>query len=211
MDQDITINEGVEDSGESFVKDHGFAAIPIHFNPKQGAEKKFALVIPGIEPPLAFFRVSGDTPDDLSIEEIDGHVESVSQGQKGGDIEESVDTDTSDEEPPDSENNPGPTTDDFVDAMDEDESRKKSDSENTHNTHHDVEYPHEDSDGNPVAGFLLGNEENQPLVVVVKPQADEESSDAMSRVSDDHPEHIEGSLDEAIKLLGHSPLTSEDN
>jgi hypothetical protein len=201
MDDKI-INEGVEDSGESFVKDHGFAAVPIHFNPKDGAEKRIALVIPGVEPPLAFFRISGDTPDELSIEEIDGHVESVSQQAQSGEVvEESAEDSTQDDE---SETDVAEQPEEVEETTEE----EIHDSEEEEST---LDYPHEDDDGNPVAGFLIGNEDVQPPVIVVKPQDGESASDAMDRVSNDHPEHIPGTLDEATKVLGHSPLTREDN
>jgi len=209
--EDKIINEGVEDSGESFVKDHGFAAIPIHFNPKEGAEKKFALVIPGIEPPLAFFRVSGDTPDELSIEEVDGHVESVSQGQDGEVIEESVDLDTKDDNTPEPEDELNEEEEVHNDSEPEEQSIDEEEQSVPEEEDSTVDHPHEDDSGNPVAGFLLGNEDVQPLVVLVKPEDDESTSDAMDRVSNDHPEHVLGSLEEATKLLGHSPLTSADN
>jgi hypothetical protein len=195
--KDKIVNEGVEDSGESFVKDHGFAAIPIHFNPKEGAEKLIALVIPGIEPPLAFFRLSGATPDSLTFEEIDGHVDSVSQADVGEEIKDGVDKEDTEQED---------LTDDAEEM--ETESETESEPEGDDKT---VEYPHEDAAGQPVAGFLLGNEDVLPLVVLVIPQDGESVDEAMARVSSDHPEHIPGTLDEAIKILGHSPLTSEDN
>lgn len=190
------MNEGVEESGESFVKDHGFAAVPIHFNPKEGAEKMIALVIPGIEPPLAFFKISGDSPDNLSFEEIDGHVDSVSQAAEDEVANEDVDTDV--EEASESE------------AVEEQEDTPE-DSANEEDQEETLDYPYDDSTGNPVAGFLLGSEEHQPLVVLVRPEEGESVDDAMKRVGNDHPEHIPGSLDEATKLVGHSPLTNEDN
>jgi hypothetical protein len=202
MDEE-PMNKGVDKSGESFVKDHGFAAVPIHFNPKDGAEKKIALVIPGIEPPLAFFRVAGSTPDDLTFEEIDGNVASVSQAGADEEIKTDVDQDTVDELPtsePDTEDG-DVTEDENEDLESEDESE---DSE-------EISYPYEDESGNPCAGFLLGNDDVQPLVVVVKPQDGETAEDALSRVGEQHSEHIPGTLEEATKLLGHSPLTSGDN
>lgn len=201
---DKPINEGVADSGETFVKDHGFAAVPIHFKPAEGAEKKIALVIPGVEPPLAFFRLTGDSPDSLTFEEIDGHVDSVSQGNDDEASEEDTSSQTLEEQ-----DNP-------VEAPEEEPSPKEEESESEVETdpavageEDDISYPHEDSTGSPVAGFLIGNEDVQPLVVVVKPQDGESTEDAMQRVSEQHPEHIPGSLDEAIKALGHSPLSSD--
>jgi hypothetical protein len=193
--KDSTINEGVEESGESIVKDHGFAAVPIHFNPKEGAEKQIALVIPGIEPPLAFFRISGDSPESLVFEEIDGHVESVSEGSKDEEQQESVDTDTS--EVSESE------------AVEEQEDKSEDDIEEEVDDE-TIEYPHVDENDNPVAGFLLGSDENQPLVVLVTPQDGESIDDAMKRVGDQHPEHIPSSLAEAEKALGKSPLSGQD-
>ena len=198
MDDKI-VNEGVEESGESFVKDHGFAAVPIHFKPGEGAEKKIALVIPGIEPPLAFFLLSGDSPDDLTFEEIDGHVESVSQG---GD-DEGIDKDAK-SEPIEAE-----TTEPEEEEAEEPEDLE-SEEEISTDTDEEIEYPHSDDQDNPVAGFLLGSEEHQPLVILVRPQEGETVEEAMERVSADHPEHFPGSLDEATKLLGHSPLTGQD-
>jgi hypothetical protein len=189
------VNEGVADSGESFVKDHGFAAVPIHFTPAEGKEKKIALVIPGIEPPLAFFRIAGDSPDQLVIEEVDGHVDSVSAGSKDEESTEDVDLDT--EEVSESEE-----SEDGEESQDED--LQAEEDEQT------LDYPHEDEAGDPVAGFLIGNEDAQPPVVVVRPQDGEASEEAMKRVGENHPEHYPGSLEDATKLLGHSPLTSGD-
>lgn len=189
------MNEGVEESGESIVKDHGFAAVPIHFSPKDGAEKQIALVIPGIEPPLAFFRISGDSPENLVFEEIDGHVESVSQGSKDEEEQESVDTDTSEVSESEAVEEQDDSTEDDIEEGEEDET---------------IDYPHVDNNDKPIAGFLLGSDENQPLVVTVNPQDGETIDDAMKRVGDQHPEHIPGSLEEASKLLGKSPLTGQD-
>lgn len=196
--KDEIVNKGVDESGESFVKDHGFAAVPIHFKPGEGAEKKIALVIPGIEPPLAFFRVTGESPDSLTFEEIDGHVESVSQSASGEDVKEDTTPLEAEEQNNESDDSSPP----------EEEEQTDDDSEPS-GEEDDISYPFEDDGGNPVAGFLIGNEDNQPLVILVKPQDGESTDEAMARVSNDHPEHIPGSLEEATKALGHSPLSSE--
>jgi len=197
--KDEIANKGVDESGESFVKDHGFAAVPIHFKPGEGAEKKIALVIPGIEPPLAFFRVSGESPETLTFEEIDGHVDSVSQSASGEDVKEDTTPLKAEEQNDESDDSSLPNEEELTD----------DDSEPS-NEEMDMSYPFEDDVGDPVAGFLIGNEDNQPLVILVRPQEGESVEDAMARVSNDHPEHIPGSLDEATKALGHSPLSSKE-
>lgn len=188
----------VDENNTSIVKDrvadHGFAAVPIHFNIKEGNQpKRLALVIPGVEQPLMFLEVSGSTPEELSIVEVDGHVESVSQGSIDAE-DESVQEDTESEdiieEPEDTED-----TDVEVDGDDEDTN---------------LSYPHEDEVGNPVAGFLIAGEDASPPVVVVKPQDGETAEDAMTRVSNDHPDHFPGDLAAATDKLGHSPLSSKD-
>jgi len=200
MDNKI-VNEGVEKSGESFVKDHGFAAVPIHFKPGVGAVKKIALVIPGIEPPLAFFELSGDSPEDLTFIEIDGHTDSVSQGTNDEaehkDVQLAPEVSETDETSEDVEES--------TEAEDVPETEDKEDVDET------IEYPHEDENGDKIAGFLIGNEEFQPLVILVRPQEGESVEEAMLRVSKENPEHIPGTLEEATKLLGHSPLTKADN
>jgi len=198
---DEPINEGVAESGETFVKDHGFAAVPIHFKPAEGAEKKIALVIPGVEPPLAFFRLTGDSPENLTFEEIDGHVDSVSQGSDGEDSVEDTSSQTLEEQDQPIET---PQSEEKSDEEEVEEPDPAIAGEET-----DISYPHEDSAGNPVAGFLIGNEDAQPLVILVRPEEGESTEDAMQRVSEAHPEHIPGSLEEATKTLGHSPLSKD--
>jgi len=192
--QDQIMNEGVEDSGESFVKDHGFAAVPIHFKPKEGAEKLIALVIPGIEPPLAFFKVSGDSPENVTFEEVDGHTDTVSNPSSDEVAEENVEQDIDEA----SESEEAKDTDDVTEDSDLNDEEDEADTESEH--------PHVDSNDQAVAGFLLGSEENMPLVIVVNPKDGESTTDALKRAGNENPEHFPGSLEDATALLGKSPL-----
>lgn len=186
-----TIDEGMGDVQPTRVSEHGFAAVPIHFRPKEGATpKRVALVVPGIDPPLMFLEVSGSSPDDISITEVQGHVDSVSQSADSEAVET---TEEGTEETPDVEEAP----------QEEEVEEEEQETEN-------LEYPHETDQGEPVAGFLLAGEDETPPVIVVRPQEGESVEDAMTRVGEDNPGHIPGTLEEATKVLGHSPLTSED-
>jgi len=187
-----------------------FAAVPIHFRPGEGKSKLIKLVIPGIEPPLGFFEVTGGTPEELKLTMTDGPSSDNSGDGDGVEDEVSQTEDShtppeeSDDKPDFTETDDVKTDDDTEDLPDEVEEMEAEESE-------EIEHPHEDDNGDPVSGFLLGSEEHQPLVILVRPAKDQTSQEAMEEESSKHPEHRPGSLDEATKLLGHNPLTSEDN
>lgn len=175
-----------------------FAAVPIHFRPAEGKTKLIKLVIPGIEPPLGFFEVTGGTPEELTLTSVSGP-DSTSGDDVG--VEDKVEqTEDSHTTPEVSDTDTELSTDEELDAElppeEEDE---------------EIEYPYTDDNDDPVAGFLLGSEEAQPLVILVRPSKGQTVQEAMDEESSKHPEHRPGTLEEATKLLGHSPLTSEDN
>lgn len=180
--------DSVESDVNNVEAEPNFAAVPIHFRPKEGASKLIKLVIPGIEPPLGFFRVEGDSPESLTMTVVDGP--SDVEGDK--DVEKEIDQDADEQPAEDIEpSDPSPEQEETEEEV--------------------LDYPHEDESGNPVAGFLLGSEEVQPLVIVVRPEQGQTAEEAMKEEGEKHPEHMPGSLDEAKKLLGHSPLTAQDN
>jgi len=200
MDDEPVNAQAVKDD---IVKEQkqSFAAVPIHFRPGEGKSKLIKLVIPGIEPPLGFFEVSGGSPEDLTLEERDGPSDDVSGDSDP--VEDEVQQTETDTAPDEDGGNDDFTEQDQIEAEAEDLEREEEEAE------HD--YPHTDDAGDPIAGFLLGSEEHQPLVILVRPSADQSAQDAMEEEGTKHPEHRPGNLDEATKLLGHSPLTSEDN
>jgi len=62
------------------------------------------------------------------------------------------------------------------------------------------------------AGILIANDtEADQQVIVVYAMDGESDAEAVKRVQADHEDYRVGSLDQAIELLGHSPLTAEDN
>lgn len=187
------MDEAINDANvnDDIVKEatQSFAAVPIHFRPKEGKSKLIKLVIPGIEPPLGFFEVSGGTPEELKLTQTDGP--SAPASGTGDDIEDEVDE---------------TETENITPEAEEEESTDISNSDDQ-----EIEHPHETDKGEPVAGFLLGSEEHQPLVILVYPEKGQTSQEAMEEESAKHPEHRLGTLEEATALLGHSPLTSEDN
>lgn len=187
--------DSVEEDVNNIESEPNFAAVPIHFRPKEGAKKLIKLVIPGIEPPLGFFEVTGDSPESLTMTQVDGP-ESSEEGETV--VEEEVDQ--SDE----------------IDvahsaALKENDEIDKSETTVEPEDEEELSYPHEDESGNPIAGFLLGTEENPPLVIIVRPDDGQTAEIAMTEEGLKHPEHMPGSISEAEKLLGHSPLTSGDN
>lgn len=181
-----------------------FAAVPVHFRPGEGKEKKIKLVIPGIEPPLAFLIVSGKTPETITTEFVDNPEGDQSQEEITEDIEESVDeevNETEDEDVPESNDTDAGASAEIA-----------GEEESTPDERDEVEYPYEDDAGNPVAGFLVAKtDEAQPPVILVKPEFGEQPNEAIDRVKGGHPDHKVASLDEATAKLGHSPLTSKDN
>jgi hypothetical protein len=193
----------------SVAKD-SYAAVPIHFRPGAGKEKLIKLVIPNIEPPLAYFRISGETKDSIEIETID-EIENedvddtTPEGEVLVDEEASVDA-VKDDEP--TEEGEDETIIENDEPVEEDETAVPEEEE----LEGEIDYPYEDEAGNPVAGFLIDDSEDAELpVVVVKPQEGETAEDAVKRVSKDHENHRVATLDQAIAILGHNPLTSEDN
>lgn len=188
------MEEAINDANvnDDIVKEakQSFAAVPIHFRPKEGKSKLIKLVIPGIEPPLGFFEVSGGTPEELTLKQTDGP--SAVNQEDGDGIEDEVDK---------------TETENITPESNEEDETDISESDDTEQDDH----PHETDQGEPVAGFLLGSEEHQPLVILVHPSDGQTSQEAMEEKSKQHPEHRLGTLEEATALLGHSPLTSEDN
>lgn len=63
-----------------------------------------------------------------------------------------------------------------------------------------------------VAGYLIAVDETaQPNFIIVRAMDDESDSDAVDRVLNDHDGFRVGSYDEVKKLVGHDPLSAEDN
>lgn len=211
------IIDEIEEIETPTVEKGAFAAIPIHFRPGPDKIKRVMLVIPNVEPPLKFFEISGEDKDSITIEEVSGPSETGEdtdiepEGEVLETEEASVEADEADEPTPeDSEDTPEEETfeDEPVDEEFEDSPAEEEDPE----LEGEIDYPYEDEQGNPIAGFLIDDSEDAPLpVVVVKPQEGESVEEAMERVSKDHEGHRAATLDQAIALLGHNPLTSEDN
>jgi hypothetical protein len=202
MDDEPVNAQAVKDD---IVKEQkrAFAAVPIHFRPQEGKTKLIKLVIPGIEPPLGFFEVSGGSPEDLSLTTVDGPSDDSGDSDAVEDeVQQTDDNITPDED----EGN-----DDFTEETEESETTEETEIPEEEPEDEELEYPHQDDAGDPIAGFLLGSEEHQPLVILVRPSSGQTAQEAMEEEGSKHPEHRPGSLDEATKLLGHSPLTSEDN
>lgn len=195
---DNAINEQAVNDDIVEEQKQTFAAVPIHFRPGEGKTKLIKLVIPGIEPPLGFFEVTGGSPEELTLTAVSGPEAS---GDDVG-VEDKVEQ-TEDSQPtPESE---ALDAELLSEEQPDEETSEESEDED------DIEYPHEDDNGDPVAGFLLGSEDAQPLVILVRPSKGQTVQEAMDEESAKHPEHRPGTLEEATKLLGHSPLTSEDN
>lgn len=189
MNEQIDNADSVKETDNTIEQVPNFAAVPIHFRPKEGARKMIKLVIPGIEPPLGFFVVEGDSPETLTMSQVEGPFTDDSGTEA---VEEKIDQSTEE-----------PSEDDATLDPEPDEEETPDDDV--------IEYPHEDDSGNPIAGFLLGSEEHMPLVIIVRPEPGQTATEAMDSEGEKHPEHMPGSLDEAEKLLGHSPLTVGDN
>lgn len=203
MDQQGTVDKG------------SYAAIPIHFRPGEGKEKRFKLVIPGIDPPLAYFTVRGAKPETISIVEDSAPEDTVVAEDTSQDVDETEGGEV--EQVDDPTAGQSQSLDEAEAAEDEDTEKVNSPDEapadeETETEQTDEQYPHEDAANNPVAGFLIASEDGvEPPVVVVHPKEGESVTAAMTRVGADHPDHQIANLEDATKLLGHSPLTSKDN
>jgi hypothetical protein len=207
---DAAVNADTVKENETIVyKESNFAAVPIHFRPKQGAQPKLLkFVIPGIEPPLFFAEVSGDSPDTIKFQEVDGPTTSVSKANEDEiDIKVSDQTDDNAEGTLDEES--AQADDASEEKVDENLLELDADMEEAEAINAELSYPYDD-DGRPVAGFLLGTEED-PTVVTVYPKDGQTAEQAMEEASKQNPKLKPGTLQEAEKLLGHSPFTSEDN
>jgi len=196
------IEESLEIEETSAVEKSGYAAVPIHFRPGEGKIKKFKLVIPGIEPPLGFYELTGNTPETLDLVSVEGPDRSVN-AEDTIDVEKAAEGQVEGIDDPDAGKSAGL----------EDVSLKESDNDSeTDDSDSKLDYPHEMPDGSPVSGFLVAKEDGiEPVVIIVHPKTDESVDDSILRVASDHPDHKVANLDEAIKALGHSPLTTEDN
>ena len=194
MADNLNVEDNTEELQISRDKE-GFAAVPIHFRPGDGKVKRIKLVIPSIEPPLLFAEVKGDTPESITFNVVDGP-------DDGQNMEDSESDDSKEVAPPVEIDDPTAGQSEAV--VTDDDSADTGEEE--------IDYPHEDDDGNPVAGFLIPKEDGvTPDIVVVKPKQGESAEEAMSRVGSDHPDHKEASLEEATAHVGHSPLTKQDN
>lgn len=208
------IIDEIEEVDTQSVDKQAFAPVPVHFRPGEGKVKYLMLVIPNVEPPLAFFKVTGDTKDSITLEQVEGPAEegedpdSTPEGEVLEAEETSVDADKAEEQSQDADGDIEEEPESFDGPVDEEETESQEDEK----LEGDIEYPYEDEAGNPVAGFLIDDSEDASLpVVVVKPQEGETAEEAIERVSKDHENHRVATLDQAIALIGHNPLTSEDN
>jgi hypothetical protein len=196
LDDDI-IDQQEEIDTETVKKDD-FAAVPIHFRPGDGKVKLFKLVIPGIEPPLKKFKLTGDTPETLELIEVTDDDDVDDDTPEGDEVVNDEDAESPSEEAP-SEATDDETVDEPAEIQDEE-------------LEGDIDYPYEDSEGNPIAGLLIAEDENaEPQVITVRPQEGESPEDAVQRVLADNNGYKVATLDEAIALIGHNPLTGKDN
>jgi len=197
------------------VNKDDFAAIPIHFRPAEGKVKLFKLVIPGIEPPLGFFEVTGDSAEQITITEVKPSETDDTAEPEGEVVEvdsvDQPDQDTDEEEPILEE-----VLEATTEAPEEEEVETEESDDNVSSApeadKEEDEYPYSDDAGNPVAGFLVADSEDaEPQIIVVRPEKDEPPEDAMKRVEEEHEDYSRTTLDQAIVVLGHNPLTAEDN
>lgn len=196
-----------------------FAAVPIHFRPAEGKSKLFKLVIPGIEPPLGFYEVTGDSADQITIVEVQPD-ETDDTAEPEGEVVEVDSADQPDQDTTEEvEEVKVPEHEDEVfdepeveEAIEEDEPEEEGNISSQVDSVPTDDYPYSDDAGNPVAGFLVADSEDaDPLVITVRPEKDESIEDAMKRVQGEHDGYSRATLDEAIVVLGHNPLTAEDN
>lgn len=195
--EDNIIDQQEEIDTETVKKDD-FAAVPIHFRPGEGKVKLFKLVIPGIEPPLKKFKLTGDSPETLELIEVTDDDDVDNDTPEGDEV-----VNEEDAESPSEEAQSEAPDDETVD--DAEESQEEA-------LEGDIDYPYEDSEGNPIAGLLIAEDENvDPQVITVRPQEGESPEDAVQRVLAENEGYKPASLDEAIALIGHNPLTGKDN
>lgn len=79
------------------------------------------------------------------------------------------------------------------------------------------DFPYETDSGEPIAGFLLADDENtSPAFIMVRPTLDSEgvpdesAKDAMARVRQEHEGYRDADLQAVIARIGNDPLTSGD-
>jgi len=203
------IEETLQFDENAAVDKSDFAAVPIHFRPGEGKEKKFKLVIPNIEPPLGFYVVRGVSAETIELEAVEGPGErEETKPEEIDDVIEQKDVDETEVEEAQAE----------ATAINEDldsdtaSAEMVPDEETVQDERDEVDYPHEMENGDSIAGFLVARtDDTQPPVIVVRPEYGEPAVDAIKRVSKSHPDHKTASLDEATAKLGHSPLTTSDN
>jgi len=223
-------NANAPESGKSFVKEEGFAAVPIHF--RKGT-KRIKLVLPGVEPPLMYLEVTGDSADVAEIREVEGPVASVhnnmadklsedeTPNQEEGDFKVEVGMKDNPKEPVAWLTKEGEQNIAVVPGEEQDPEEAISEAKAKHKGYElsggpkepeskEVDYPHEDSAGNPVSGFLL-KKGPSPDVKVIRPEKGESVEESIERVKKQSAGYEVGDLAAASKLLGHSPLTKEDN
>ena len=209
-------DEIIEDKDEAPVVKTGYDAVPIHFRPGKTPEKRIKLVIPGVEPPLLHAVIKGEDPEHIEIEIISQEeIDSDKDEPKGEVFEGSEDAavvadeagalDNAEVQPMDAE--------DLEQAEEEAESMEALD--NILEEMPDADTTEEQSEEEEVpahAGILIANDSDADQQVIVVYAMDGESdAEAVKRVQADHEDYRVGTLDQAIELLGHSPLTAEDN
>lgn len=203
------ISEHIEEE-ETPMEKTGYDAVPIHFRPGKGIVKKIKLVVPGFEDWMVKMTIQ-DGPSGSIVYTIDDNdSDSDSSEPEGEQLEvtentaiDNVDADNNtvvDEGPMDAEDQEMiQEEEENMEAMDNilDELPDKEDE------------PEEEIDH---AGILIAlDSDAEQQVIVVRAMEGESDEDAVKRVSEDNDGYRVGTLDEAIEILGHNPLTSKDN
>ena len=189
----------------------GYDAVPIHFRPGKGIIKKIKLVVPGFDDWMVKMTIF-DGPEGTIAYTIDDE-ESDSDGSEpeGDKLEASENTaidnvdvennNLADEGPMDAEDiEMSEAEDENMEAMDNiiDDLPKDS--------------PTDEEPEEPYAGILIAlDSDAEQQVIVVRAMEGESDEDAVKRVLEDNDGYRVGTLEEAIQILGHSPLTSKDN
>lgn len=213
-------DEIIEIEDEAPVIKNDFDAVPIHFRPGKTGTKRIKLVIPGIEPPLLYAEVTGDSPDTMKFEIIaQEEIDSESSEPKGEELtvdeDAAVITETDSVEPV-TEEEPKDLEDLEMDEKMEEETEAMDnileELPDAPTEEEGPEQPEEQVEVKEPVGYLIATSEDlQPQWIEVLAMDGESEMDAMKRVGEDNPDYKPGTLEDVERIKAGDTDYSEDN
>jgi len=198
------IEEDNIDTDEAPIGATGFAAIPIHFRPGKQTEKRFKLVIPGLEPPIAFFILSGDEFEDLELTQVSQEdIDSVATEPTGDIVTPDDDTVITDDE-------------DKIE-IDSVEPMNLEDVEDAEKMEEEAEAIDRIIDDATPEGaedeimYLIAIEpDTEPAFIEFTFNEGESKDEGVSRAAEEYPEYRVGTLEDVDKLKATAPSPDKD-